>query len=213
MNSTFNFAIDDICVALTDLFSDENKEEFQLRAAYFICYDLNPKSSMVAGEEFSSEFYPLSVFLSSVFVLFTITIYVIIKDLRKNIFGKLTLGFLINVFIAYFTAGIVHSLNYFDPKQSFRGTLGCIVFGYIIQHTYIAIFFWTNAMAFTLLKTFSNVLLQTVLTAHSKKKLLLSIIYAQGSRVIIISLNWQIITNVIIFRSASYCHTCNNYDG
>lgn len=185
MNSTFSFDIEDICLSLTDLFSEENKEELQLRAAYFICYDLNPKSSIVAEEEFSGGFYPLSVFLSSVFVLFTITIYVIIKDLRKNIFGKLTLGFLINVFIAYFTAGIVHSLNYFDPKQSFRGTWGCIVFGYIIQHTYVAIFFWTNAMAFTLLKTFSNVLLQTVQTANSKKKLLLSIIYAQGMPLIV----------------------------
>ena len=183
MNSTFNFDIEDFCVAFTDLFSDENKEE--LRAAYFICYDQNPRSSIVAGEEFSSRFYPLSVFLSSAFVLFTITIYVIIKDLRKNIFGKLTLGFLINVFIAYFTAGIVHSLNYFDQKQSFRGTWGCIVLGYIIQHTYVAIFFWTNAMAFTILKTFSNVLLQTVQTDQSKKKILLSIIYGQGRQIII----------------------------
>ena len=189
MNSTFNFDIEDICVAFTDLFSDENKEEVQLRAAYFICYDQNPRSSIVAGEEFSSVFYPLSVFLSSAFVLFTITIYVIIKDLRKNIFGKLTLGFLINVFIAYFTAGIVHSMNYFDQKLSFRGTWGCIVFGYIIQHTCVAIFFWTNAMALTLLKTFSNVLLQTVQTDQSNKKILLSIIYGQG-RQIIISFNF-----------------------
>ena len=146
MNSTFSFDIEDICVAFTDLFSDINKEELQLRAAYFICYDQNPRSSIVAGEEFSSGFYPLSVFLSSAFIFFTITIYVILKDLRKNIFGKLTLGFLSNLFIFYFTAGIVHSLNYFDQKQTFRGTWGCIVFGYIIQHTYVAIFFWTNAL-------------------------------------------------------------------
>ena len=172
-------------MAFTDLFSDINKEELQLRAAYFICYDQNPRSSIVAGEEFSSGFYPLSVFLSSAFVLFTITIYVILKDLRKNIFGNLTLGFLSNLFIFYFTAGIVHSLNYFDQKQTFRGTWGCIVFGYIIQHTYVAIFFWTNAMAFTILKTFSNVLLQTVQTDQSKKKILLSIIYGQGRQIII----------------------------
>ena len=133
-------------MAFTDLFSDINKEELQLRAAYFICYDQNPRSSIVAGEEFSSGFYPLSVFISSIFVLFTIFIYVIIGDLRENIFGKLILGFLINVFIANFTAGIVHSLNYFDRKQTYVGTWGCIVFGYIIQHTYVAIFFWTNAL-------------------------------------------------------------------
>ena len=156
---------------------------------------LEPKSKsrfrvQSSEEKFSSAFYPLSVFISSIFVLFTIFIYVIIRDLRKNIFGKLTLGFLINVFIAHFTAGIVHSLNYFDQKQTFRGTWGCIVFGYIIQHTYVAIFFWTNAMAFTILKTFSNVLLQTVQTDQSKKKILLSIIYGQG-RQMIISLNFM----------------------
>ena len=179
MNSTFNFDKEEICVAFTDAFSDGTKEELTLSAAYFVCYDSNPT---VEGEEFSSAFYPLSVFISSSFVLLTIIIYVIIKDLRKNIFGKLTLGFLVNVFIAYFTAGIVHSLNYFDQNQTFRGTWGCIVLGYIIQHTYVAILFWTNAMAFTLIKTFSNVL-QSVQTSESQKKVLLSLIYAQGTKI------------------------------
>ena len=135
-------------------------------------------------EKFSSAFYPLSVFLSSIFVLFTIFIYVIIRDLRKNIFEKLTLGFLINVFIAHFTAGIVHSLNYFDQKQTYVGTWGCIVLGYIIQHTFVAILFWTNAMVFTLIKTFSNVLLHSVKTdtvdRKERQKIFLSITYAQG---------------------------------
>jgi len=181
MNSTFNFDKEEICVAFTDAFSDGTKEEPKLSAAYFVCYNSNPT---VEGEEFSSAFYPLSVFISSSFVLLTVIIYVIIKDLRKNIFGKLTLGFLINVFIAYFTAGIVHSLNYFDQNQTFRGTWGCIVLGYIIQHTYVAILFWTNAMAFTLIKTFSNVL-QSVQTSEGKKKVLLSLIYAQGMPLIL----------------------------
>ena len=201
MNSTISFDKEDICVAFTDLFSDETKEDLKLSAAYFVCYDPNcdsclnmsdqddhvqyhdPNPTEEAEEEFSSAFYPLSVFISSTFVLFTIIIYIIIKDLRKNIFGKLTLGFLINVFIAYFTAGIVHSLNYFDQKQTYKGTYGCIVFGYIIQHTYVAILFWTNAMAFTLIKTFSNVLLHPVQTVESDKKLFLSIIYAQGRHI------------------------------
>ena len=177
MNNTLSFDKQDICLAFTDLFNEETEEELKLSAAYFVCNDPNPTET---GEEFSSVFYPLSVFISSIFVLFTIIIYIIIKDLRKNIFGKLTLGFLINVFIAYFTAGIVHSLNYFDPKQTYKRTYGCIVFGYIIQHTYVAILFWTNAMAFTLIKTFSNVLLHPVQTVESNKKLFLSIIYAQG---------------------------------
>ena len=137
-------------------------------------------NSRDAEEKFSSVFYPLTVFITSIFVLFTIFIYVIIGELRQNIFGKLTLGFLINVFITYFTAGIVHSLNYFDRKQTYVGSWGCIVCGYIIQHTYVAILFWTNAMAFTLIKTFSNVLLHSVKRVDSKKKVFLTIIYAQG---------------------------------
>jgi len=182
MNNTLSFDREDICLAFTDLFNEETEEELKLSAAYFVCNDPNPTET---GEEFSSVFYPLSVFISSIFVLFTIIIYIIIKDLRKNIFGKLTLGFLINVFIAYFTAGIVHSLNYFDPKQTYKRTYGCIVFGYIIQHAYVAILFWTNAMAFTLIKTFSNVLLHPVQTVESNKKLFLSIIYAQGMPLIL----------------------------
>ena len=193
MNSTTNFEKEDFCVAFTDAFSDGTKDEHKLSAAYFVCYDSNP---IVRGEEFSSAFYPLSVFISSSFVLFTIIIYVIIKDLRKNIFGKLTLGFLINVFIAYFTAGIVHSLNYFDQNQTFRGTWGCIVLGYIIQHTYVAILFWTNAMAFTLIKTFSNVLQSE--QSESKKKVLLSLIYAQGTNINNVNLYFKFCILIIL---------------
>ena len=141
--------------------------------------DRNPET----GEHFSRAFYPLSAFISSFFVFFTIITYIIIKDLREKIFGKLTMGYLINVFIAYFTAGIVHSWNYFDQEQTYKGTRGCMVLGYIIQHTYVAILFWTNAMAFTLVNTFSNVLLQSVErdeTVQDRKKVILSSIYGQG---------------------------------
>ena len=174
----------------------------------------------VAGTEdcrLYSAFYPLSIFISSIFVLFTIFIYFIIKDLRKNIFGKLILGLLINLFIANFTAGIIHSWNYMDQRQCgtivHLGTWGCIVSGYILQHTYVAILFWTNAMAFTLIKTFSNVLLHSAVReqVESKKKVFLTIIYAQGRQFTYYMIRIMYIFDY--FRNATDSDFCNNFDG
>ena len=184
-NQTFSFKNEEFCLVFTDIHNDESQDELQLKAAYYFCYNQNPEEiGDQTGDQFSSVFYPVSVFISSSFVLLTIIIYILIHDLRKNLFGKLTLGFLFNVFIFYFTAGIHHSMSYSDPQLTFRGSLGCILIGYILQHTYVAILFWTNVMAYTISKTFSNVLLQSQ-TSESFKKVLLSMIYAQGMPLIL----------------------------
>ena len=41
----------------------------------------------------------MSIFISCFFLALTIFVYIILKELRSNLFGKITLGFLTNVLI------------------------------------------------------------------------------------------------------------------
>ena len=61
---------------------------------------------------------------------------------------------------------------------------GCIFLGYMIQHTFIAFFFWTNAMAVNVTRRFSNIL-QTSQEPETRAMLIGNIVYTQGLPIII----------------------------
>ena len=61
---------------------------------FIVCYKIE-----VPGQNFTGIFYPVSIFISCFFILLTICVYIILKELRSNLFGKITLGFLVNVLI------------------------------------------------------------------------------------------------------------------
>lgn len=67
----------------------------QLRTLYVVCYKIETDKS----GDFKGIFYPVSIFISCFFLFLTIFVYIILRELRSNIFGKITLGFLGNVFI------------------------------------------------------------------------------------------------------------------
>lgn len=146
-------------MAFSDIpyYDDEsNDTEFDVRTLYNICFEQNPEEK---GDTFISIFYPISLFISCFFVLLTIIVYCVLEDLRNNLFGKLTLGFLVNVCVSYFFIGIHYCLQYYDPsKASYIRSSFCVFLGYIVQHTFIAIFFWTSAMAINCAKRFSNIM-------------------------------------------------------
>ena len=74
----------------------------------------NPLSNRpgLAAEKFTGVFYPAAVFVSCFFILLTLVVFVLIQDLRKNLFGKITVGFLVNVFLCYLVLGIRYSMEH-----------------------------------------------------------------------------------------------------
>lgn len=168
------------CVSFTDRASfleveDEDTElALELRTLYVVCYKIETDKS----GDFKGIFYPVSIFISCFFLLLTIFVYIILRELRSNIFGKITLGFLGNVFICYFFLGINHTLTITYNEGELLNTPFCIFLGYIIQHTFIAFFFWTNAMAIDITWKFSRIL--SFSDDHSNKRIIYNIIYAQG---------------------------------
>jgi len=176
----FLFKNEDFCVAFSDIpyYDDEsNDTEFDVRTLYNICFEQNPEEK---GDTFISIFYPISLFISCFFVLLTIIVYCVLEDLRNNLFGKLTLGFLVNVCVSYFFIGIHYCLQYYDPsKASYIRSSFCVFLGYIVQHTFIAIFFWTSAMAINCAKRFSNIMAMAQ-EIETKMMLFVNILYCQG---------------------------------
>ena len=116
----------------------------QLRTLYVVCYKIETDKS----GDFKGIFYPVSIFISCFFLLLTIFVYIILRELRSNIFGKITLGFLGNVFIwcdvycysfplitttfilfSYFFLGINHTLTITYNEGELLNTPFCIFLG------------------------------------------------------------------------------------
>eukprot|EP00090_Calanus_glacialis_P002050 TRINITY_DN11541_c0_g1_i1.p1 TRINITY_DN11541_c0_g1~~TRINITY_DN11541_c0_g1_i1.p1 ORF type:complete len:543 (+),score=121.00 TRINITY_DN11541_c0_g1_i1:168-1796(+) len=185
------FPASEFCLAFTDIpeyedYYDEYEQntsspetsttipERIIRPLYSVCYEVEAEK----GEYFTGIFYPAAIFISCIFILFTIIIYVVLHDLRSNLFGKITLGFLCNVFVCYLFLGIHYSLD-LKGNKDYLDTPFCKFLGYITQHSFIAFFFWTNAMAINITKKFSNILVSSN-DGSQKKALILNMLYAQG---------------------------------
>ena len=185
LTELYTYNSSDFCLAFTDIpdyydYDQEGSGEGEnIRAIYSVCYKVEEE----IGRVFTGIFYPAAIFISDFFIFITICVYLFVKDMRKKIFGKITIGFLLNVFICYTFLGVHYSLDLFSHKE-ILDTVFCKVLGYIIQHTFIAFFFWMSAMAFNITYTFSNTF-SLKKSNNQFKSLLLNICYAQGCPLII----------------------------
>eukprot|EP00092_Neocalanus_flemingeri_P003421 GFUD01003663.1.p1 GENE.GFUD01003663.1~~GFUD01003663.1.p1 ORF type:complete len:522 (-),score=96.54 GFUD01003663.1:203-1768(-) len=199
-NSTqvYKYNSSDFCLAFTNIpdnydyyYSDgsglgnigeeeENmKAAFPIRATFSVCH----KEQEDKGQAFTGIFYPTAIFISDFFIFLTICVYFFLNDLRTNLFGKITIGFLLNVFICYFFVGIHYSLDLYTNKHLLN-TSFCILLGYIIQHTFVGFFFWMSAMAIHITRTLTNSFAETN-SSNPRKTLLRNICYAQGCPLLI----------------------------
>jgi len=173
-NQTWNFT--NFCVFFTDLNGDVNTGQLT------ICDDGETEEEK---EElyFTGIFYPAAIGISALFILFSLIHLCITSDRKKTNFVH-TFGFLINVLICYIILCINYSLYYYD-HDALIGTTICKVLGYMVHHTFMAFFFWTSAMAFSIARTFSTMKQSSRSKTVSWKGLILNILYAQGIPMVI----------------------------
>ena len=93
---------------------EEPFEEGTIRKYFASCVHELTEEEM-ENEAFVQHNYPVLIFLSSMFILATLVIYCFMKQNRAKLFGKLTIAFLSNLFIAFFLTGVRYSLNF--PKN------------------------------------------------------------------------------------------------
>lgn len=114
------------------------------------------------------------------FILVTLVVYCLMKQNRAKLFGKLTIAFLFNLFIAFFLTGVRYSLNFPINRETIDLT-GCKVLGYIVQHTWIAFFLWMSAMSINITHCFNNIFhSHNQQDSKQTRALLLNILFAQG---------------------------------
>lgn len=147
---------------------------------YFLC----EADGASDAAKFTSTIYPIPIFISAFFILLTIVVYLLLKDNRSKLFGKLTIGFLINVFLAFFFTGVHYSLNVAENRE-WLDTPFCKALGYIVQHTWISFFLWMSAMAINITTTFAQSFRAKGQGRKQTTALILNILYAQGIPLVI----------------------------
>ena len=172
-NQTHDIDSEDLCLS----FIDDGVNGTSIQPMFVVCHALEAKE---AGEKFQSLLYPVIIYLSSIFTILTLLVYVVLEDLRKNLYGKMMIGFLSNITIFYFFNGLDYIL--LEHKMSFLNSALCICLAYIKHHTFIAFFMWINIMSLNITYKFSN-----VLTSKYEGSILFSFFYAQGIPFIISS--------------------------
>jgi len=162
----------EFCALYPKLISDE------LYTSYLVCYD-EETSQERDQRKLTGIVYPITILISAIFTLITIIFYLTVEGLRKTLFAKITLGFLVNVFICYLLLAINYNLLLSDNVKDFLGSDACKVLGYVIHHTFIAFFFWMSAMAFNIAKSLSTMKIVRN-TKSSLKSFLMYFLFAQG---------------------------------
>jgi len=167
-----SYSIGDFCA----LYS--NFKDGQLDSSYLVCYEVETPLE-IDQRKLTGILYPSAILISSIFTLVTIIFYLTVESMRKTLFAKITLGFLINVFICYLLLAITYNFLLSDNSQDFLGSNACKALGYIIHHTFIAFFFWMSAMAFNIAKSLSTMKIVRN-NKSSLKSFLMYFLFAQG---------------------------------
>jgi len=176
LDQSWNFT--NFCVFFTDLEGEVRNGKITL-----CMEDEEESEEEIEEKQFTGIFYPVAIGISAFFILMTLIHLCMTTDRKKTNFLH-TFGFLLNVLICYIFLCIHYSLNFYD-HDILIGTTFCKVLGYIIHHTFIAFFFWTSAMAFSIARTFSTMKQSSRSKTTTAKGLILNILYAQGIPVLI----------------------------
>ena len=180
-NFTQNYSQGEFCIHFTnsgDELMNETKED-TLRPVFSVCtFELTEEE--LEEREKTKQFYPVFIFISSFFLFVTLVVYCLLQENRSKLFGKLTIGFLLNIFLAFLSTGIHYTLNVGENKF-YLGTTLCKTLGYIVQHTWISFFCWMSAMALNITYTFTQSFRHSnAMSNKQTKAVFLHILFGQG---------------------------------
>merc|ERR1712088_147541 len=180
-NFTQNYSQGEFCIHFTnsgDELMNETKED-TLRPVFSVCtFELTEEE--LEEREKTKQFYPVFIFISSFFLFVTLVVYCLLQENRSKLFGKLTIGFLLNIFLAFLATGIHYSLNV-GVNRDYLQTPLCKALGYIVQHTWISFFCWMSAMALNITYTFTQSFRHSSAMSNKQTRaVLLQILLGQG---------------------------------
>jgi len=159
--------------------TDEDTSE-ELKQTYMQCAKPEEESWQ---ETFTGDFQPVALIISVVFLFLTLIVYLLEKELRGTLVGKITVGFIMNLSVCFI---VIADSDVKNGDKSFdrRGTTSCILSGYLIIYFFQSFFFWLNAMAINIWLPFSSFRTKFDNISETKRFILCSI-YAQGLPLVI----------------------------
>ena len=180
-NYTSNYSQGEFCIHFTnsgDEFTNLTSED-TIRPVFSVCTSELTEQELDDREK-TQQFYPVLIFISSFFLFVTLVVYCLLQENRSKLFGKLTIGFLLNIFLGFLSAGIHYSLNV-GVNKFYLGTPLCKILGYVVQHTWISFFCWMSAMALNITYTFTQSFRHSNAMSKSQTKaVVFHILFGQG---------------------------------
>ena len=117
--------------------------------------------------------------ISCIFLFLTLFVYIVDPELHRPLFGKITIGFVLNNLAAFLCLAVAYLGKRSNSSMLMRGTSGCIVIGYISLYTFTSFMMWINAMAANIFFKFSSIMRSS--SENSGVKFVLYLVYAQGA--------------------------------
>ena len=152
LNTTFvidSYNTSEICL----VYEEENiVAKSQSKHDFKVCIK---QHTSTLGFQFTSLLYPLALLISSLFLFITLLTYIIDWDIRRPLFGKITISFLINNCIAFLLVAVSFSSDYFENFLSIN-TFSCTLLGYFTLYFSLSFMFWINAMTVNIYLRFSS---------------------------------------------------------
>jgi hypothetical protein len=205
-NYTDNFSQGEYCIHFTNSASEfvNQTSEDAIRPVFSVCQSELTEQELEDREK-TQQFYPILIFISSFFLFVTLVVYCLLQENRSKLFGKLTIGFLLNIFLAFLATGIHYSLNIAVNRYYLQTPL-CKTLGYIVQHTWISFFCWMSAMALNITYTFTQSFRHSnAMSNKQTKAVVLHILVGQGVPLLI-----TLVTLVMDTQGSSDKHVLPN---
>ena len=206
-NYTDNYSQGEFCIHFTNSATEFNNQtsEDAIRPVFSVCQAELTEQELEDAEK-TQKFYPVLIFISSFFLFVTLVVYCMLQENRSKLFGKLTIGFLLNIFLAFLASGIHYSLNVGVNRHYLDGKPLCTTLGYIVQHTWISFFCWMTAMALNITYTFAQSFRHSnAMSNKQTKAVVLHILFGQGVPLLI-----TLITLVMDTQGSSAKHVLPN---
>merc|ERR1712110_492894 len=205
-NYTDNYSQGEYCIHFTNSATEFNNQtsEDTIRPVFSVCQSELTEQELEDREK-TQQFYPVLIFISSFFLFVTLVVYCLLQENRSKLFGKLTIGFLLNIFLAFLATGIHYSLNV-GVNRDYLQTPLCKALGYIVQHTWISFFCWMSAMALNITYTFTQSFRHSnAMSKNQTKAVVLHILFGQGVPLLI-----TLVTLVMDTQGSSGKHVLPN---
>ena len=152
LNTTFvidSYNSSEFCL----VYEEENMvENNQIKPDFKVCIK---QHNSTLSFEFTSFLYPVALLISSLFLFITLLTYIIDWDIRRPLFGKITISFLINNCIAFLLVAVSFSSDYFENFLAIN-TFSCILLGYFTLYFSFSFMFWISAMTVNIYLRFSS---------------------------------------------------------